>query len=113
MEISETHTTENFDIKGAGPRDTNVYISANDIKASSGTTSGNALHPLTDKIYPTCTSTRSRQDRVSCMSSAHEVEEIPNTYLTPKQELLDIEEDDDEIDEFIEPTPYENLLNEE
>ena len=113
VEISETHTTENFDIKSTGPRDTYACISANDIKASSGRTSGNALHPLTDKIYPTCTSTRSRQDRVSCMSSAHEVEEIPNTYLTPKQELLDIEEDNDEIDEFIEPTPYENLLNEE
>ncbi len=47
------------------------------------------------------------------MSSAHMVEEIPNTYLTPKKEFLDIEEDDDQIDEFIEPTPYENLLNEE
>ena len=113
VEISETHTTENFDIKGTGPRDTKTSISANDIKASNGRTSGNALHPLTDKIYPTCTSARRPQDRVDRMSSAHEVEEIPNTYLTPKEEFLDIEEDDDQIDEFIEPTPYENLLNEE
>ncbi len=113
VEISETHTTENFDIKSTGPRDTYACISANDIKASSGRTSGNALHPLTDKIYPTCTSARRPQDRVDRMSSAHMVEEIPNTYLTPKEEFLDIEEDDDQIDEFIEPTPYENLLNEE
>ena len=41
------------------------------------------------------------------MSSAHEVEEIPNTYLSQKEEFLDIEDDDDQIDEFIEPTPYE------
>ena len=47
------------------------------------------------------------------MSSAHEVEEIPNTYLTPKEEFLDIEENDDQINEFIEPTPYESLLNQE
>ena len=113
VEISEAHTTENFDIKGTGPRDTKTCISANDIEASSGRTSGNALHPLTDKIYPTCTSARRPQDRVDRMSSAHMVEEIPNTYLTPKEEFLDIEEDDDQIDEFIEPTPYENLLNEE
>ena len=113
VEISEAHTTENFDVKGTGPWDTKTCISANDIRASNGRTSGNALHPLTDKIYPTCTSARRPQDRVSCMSSAHEVEEIPNTYLSPKEEFLDIEEDDDQIDEFIEPTPYENLLNEE
>lgn len=84
---------------------TQMRISANDIKASNGRTSGNALHPLTDKIYPTCTSARRPQDRVDRMSSAHVVEEIPNTYLTPKEKFLDIE-DDDQINEFIEPIPY-------
>ena len=112
VEISDTHVTENSNIKGTGPRDTLAQMSATNIRASNGTTSGNAYHPLTD-ILPTCKTKSLGQDRVSNMESALEVEEIPETYLTSKEDLLDIELDDDEIDQFIEPTPYENLLNEE
>ena len=35
------------------------------------------------------------------------------SYLTRKEEYLDVEEDDDELDDFVAYTPYENMLNEE
>ena len=52
VEISETHTTENFDIKSTGPRDTYACISANDIKASSGRTSAHQLSSRSSREKP-------------------------------------------------------------
>ena len=111
-EMSETQMAENFEMDFARQRDQNASNSERNHKVVKGRTSGNDSQPPPAKILPTRRSGRLR-DRVDHLFTAEEVEDIPVSYLTRKEEHLDVEEDDDELDDFVAYTPYENMLNEE
>jgi hypothetical protein len=103
-EMSETQMAENFEMDFARQRDQNASNSERNHKVVKGRTSGNDSQPPPAKILPTRRSGRLR-DRVDHLFTAEEVEDIPVSYLTRKEEHLDVEEDDDELDDFVAYTP--------